>query len=262
MEWLPDRRRVAVADGVELSVVDQAPARAAECLVFIHGAAGHLVHWQHMIKHFSPTYRTVAMDLRGHGESDKPESTYALEELVADVERLVEQLALPERFVLVAHCFGAALALTYAARHSERLRKMVLISTSSLIPLTPVWRPLLTLPTVLVEPVRRMVAKRVCCPTHVLKQFLPRTVYPWNGWNLLEQIKTPTLVLIAENDKIIPPAYTRRMAEHIVGSRVEVIRHSWHLPILERPDAVNRAMERFLTDQVKSWRGTVETPAE
>ena len=253
------RIEVQAAPPVSLSVADVAPDQPERTLLFIHGAAGHLQHWKHMIGHFATRYRCVAVDLRGHGESDKPESSYALEELVGDVERVVEQKGL-QKFVLVAPSFGGALALTYAAKHPEHLEKLVLIATSSLIPLTPIWRPLLALPTPMVEPFRKMFAAKCCAPMHVLKQFLPRTVYPWNGWNLLEQIKTPTLVLIAENDKVIPPACTKKMADQIAGSRVEVIRHSRHLPILERPAAVNRAIERFLDEKARSWRGQIEEP--
>ena len=55
----------------------------------------------------------------------------------------------------------------------------------------------------------------------------------------------------------LPAGYEAAPRVHS-GSQVEIVRYAAHMPILERPAAVNRAVERFVEQQVRSWRGTVE----
>ena len=62
--------------------------------------------WEYQLNHFANGYRVVAPDLRGHGQSDAPDSEYTMPELVADLLGVADALELPERFVLAGHSFG------------------------------------------------------------------------------------------------------------------------------------------------------------
>lgn len=74
--------------------------------------------------------RAVAIDLRGHGESDAPAAPqgYAVEAVATDIEAVVDALEL-EPFVLVGHSMGGSSAAAYVKRHSDRVAGLLLVGT-------------------------------------------------------------------------------------------------------------------------------------
>jgi pimeloyl-ACP methyl ester carboxylesterase len=120
---------------VALSVVDIQPEGLTRTIVFVHGYAGCVETWEYQINHFAREYRVVAPDLRGHGQSDAPFTQYTMPELVGDLQTIVEELDLPEQFVLVGHSFGGSICVEYANAYPERLEKLVLIATAGEYPL-------------------------------------------------------------------------------------------------------------------------------
>jgi pimeloyl-ACP methyl ester carboxylesterase len=77
----------------------------------------------------SPRFRTIAVDFRGRGRSDKPESGYSMADYSADIVALIDYLAL-ENVVIVGHSFGALIGLILAAQHPARIEKLVIIDSS------------------------------------------------------------------------------------------------------------------------------------
>ncbi|PTL76599.1 alpha/beta fold hydrolase [Vitiosangium sp. GDMCC 1.1324] len=93
-------------------------------VLFIHGNSGNRTQWAAQQAHLKQ--RSVSFDLRGMGESDPdPAGRYGYADHVPDVGAVADALGL-ERFVLVAHSFGCAVAGEYAARHPERVVGLVL----------------------------------------------------------------------------------------------------------------------------------------
>ncbi len=70
--------------------------------------------------------RVVALDQRGHGESDKPDHGYTFEEIVADDHAVAAALGL-ERPIVVGHSWGGGVALNYAAVYPEDVRALALV---------------------------------------------------------------------------------------------------------------------------------------
>jgi len=77
----------------------------------------------------SPALRVLALDLRGRGLSDKPDSGYGMAEHAADVLGLLDALGL-EQVVLGGHSFGGMLSLYMAAQHPERVARLVVIDAA------------------------------------------------------------------------------------------------------------------------------------
>jgi pimeloyl-ACP methyl ester carboxylesterase len=248
---------------VRLSVIDVAPPELpAErpTILFIHGAGGDAEQWMHQIAYFRRRYRVVAADLRGHGRSDAPhEASYALEAFIGDLEAVLRELRVAEPFVLVAHSFGGPVALTFAARHPKRVGRLILVATAPEIRLGRVRELLLRMPLPLeaLERLRPTLAPQLHAPLFVLKRVLTGTLLPWRGWELLPLLHTPTLILGGQFDFLVPVATLQRMRAQIAGARFQLVRYARHLPQLERPDAVNRAIEGFI-EQRRSWRGEAE----
>jgi pimeloyl-ACP methyl ester carboxylesterase len=98
-------------------------------IVLLHGFGGQAVQWKHQLTQFSVHNRVIALDLRGHGQSDKPQGGYEPELIQRDLETALQQLGVKRRFCLIGHSFGGALATDFALRHPDRVDRLVLIAT-------------------------------------------------------------------------------------------------------------------------------------
>ena len=252
---------VAGTQPVRLSVIDVGPTElpARGTIVCIHGAGGNAEQWKNQIAHFSQHYRVVAPDLRGHDQSERPRSSYTLEEFLWDFTQMLERLAITEPFFLLAHSFGGPIGLTFAVAQPQRLLKLVLVATAPEMHLNPLIETLLKLPLPLrtLERLRPILLPRVYAPLFVLQRILAGTLFPWRGWNLLPNIQTPALIIGGQFDFIAPVAVLQRMCDGLPNARFELIRYAGHLPQIERPAAVNRAIEGFI-ERRRSWRGEEE----
>jgi esterase len=100
---------------------------AAPAIVMVHGfgVSGHM--FDEFADRAQDTYRLIAIDQRGHGDSDwASDGDYTREAFVRDLEGFREALAL-ERFILVGHSMGGLNSVWYAARYPERVRALVLV---------------------------------------------------------------------------------------------------------------------------------------
>lgn len=239
---------------VRLSVIDAGRSPAERTLLFVHGFGGYAMQWEHQMVAFAERNRVVALDLRGHGWSDRPAGAYSTDELLHDIESVVDALRLPPRFVLIGHSFGGALAATYAVKHPERIERLVLASTSVDFTLNPLLRLALRLPAAIAEPIRALFPKALAAPAYVLKAMYRNALRTWEGDNLLSQVCAPTLVVVGHRDLVFKQSAYDAVPDRITGAQVAKIPVSAHLVMLERPDAVNRAIGRFLGAGAVSWR--------
>src|SRR5512143_624669 len=132
--------RVATQPSVHLSVIDIYPDHARRTLVFIHGYGGRALQWVYQLRNFSNSNRVIAVDLRGHGRSDKPVNGYRMEQFVADLEAALDALGVNEKVVLIGHSFGGAIAAEFAAAHPERVSHLVLIASAGEFELNFIYR--------------------------------------------------------------------------------------------------------------------------
>ncbi|MEJ2564078.1 MAG: alpha/beta fold hydrolase [Anaerolineales bacterium] len=238
-----------------LSVIDIWPEHARNTVVFIHGYAGCAETWEYQINYFSREYRVVVPDLRGHGQSDAPFTQYTMPELVEDIETIADKLSLAERFILVGHSFGGAICIEYAYAHPERLDKLVLIATAGEYPMPRIVSLASRIPTAAFRPFWRY-RPRWNAEVHVMKRMMLNNMRKWSGWDQLEHIHTPTLILTGERDRYFPHRVYAGVAEKIPDARVVDIGGSKHKVQLERHQAVNRALERFFEEGEQKKRLT------
>ena len=183
--------RRAVRDGVALAYYEQGsqgPVHASP-IIFVHGFGCNAGHFRHQQQHFATSYRTISVDLRGHGESDAPLQEYEVTGFADDLRWLCDHLGL-DRPVVVGHSMGGNIALKLAVRHPEIVRAIVMIDSfieadaafmnglrqlSESMPaiggaqeLYDVLSGMLFLPSDDVDVRRRIVAEGVRTPWHVL----------------------------------------------------------------------------------------------
>jgi esterase len=100
---------------------------AAPALVLLHGVTGHARTWDHEARALAPARRVLALDQRGHGDSDPaPDGDYSLTALVADIAAFVTALGLA-RVDLVGLSLGGRVAIAYAATHPTRVDHLVVV---------------------------------------------------------------------------------------------------------------------------------------
>ena len=250
------RREVRVSDQplVRLSAIDISPDLPQWTIVFVHGFGGQASQWRHQLRKFGNANRVIALDLRGHGQSDKPASRYTMAEIQSDLEKALEVLEVPEKFVLVGHSFGGALVSEYAAAHPERVARLVLIATSGAYKIQPFYRFLLRFPLTALKIIEPFTRQWLAAPPHALKPLHQNTLSKWNGWDLFRRLNVPTMVIRGHRDNVFEKTQFEEVSRAIVGSEDVDVGSSGHMVMLERREAVNRAIERFVEESRRTWR--------
>src|SRR3990172_4626076 len=109
--------RVSSQPLVRLSAIDISPDRPQFTMVFLHGFGGQAGQWKHQLRKYANANRVIALDLRGHGQSDKPAGSYTMAEIQSDLDKALAVLDAADKIVLIGHSFGGAGAADNAAPH-------------------------------------------------------------------------------------------------------------------------------------------------
>lgn len=120
--------RIALPTGVTLNV-QTGGARGGETIVFLHGFPESHRTWREVAPALAEDHFVVAPDQRGFAASDKPEGveSYKTDRIVEDLIALADSLGL-ERFTLVGHDWGGAVAWLAALKHPERVKRLVIVN--------------------------------------------------------------------------------------------------------------------------------------
>ncbi len=230
-----------------LSALDIAPEDAPATLVFVHGFGGRAMQWIYQLRAFGQAQRVVAPDLRGHGQSDDPDDgPHTMAGLVDDLELILERLNVQRPFELIAHSFGGAVATEYALRHPDEISHLVLIGVPTRFVLQPVARPLMSTPGPIFEPLAKRLKIALYARPFTLRRMHDGAMASWPGDQRMAQLQTPTLVVLGQRDTVFNRDYYEGVAKTIPGAKQVVIPVSAHLVQLERAEATNRTIRRFI----------------
>lgn len=245
--------RVSLHPRVNLSVIDISPEYPSSTMLFIHGFGGAALQWRYQLNQFSLSNRVIAVDLRGHGQSDKPNSRYSMSETQDDLHALLLALGINQPIILVGHSFGGAVAATYAANNPRRVQNLVLVASAVTFKLHTLYRAAFRLPEALVKLVDPLLRSRLYAPGHVLRSKYLSNLSGWNGEQIYTRLKTPTLVIRGYRDDLFEKATFDQVAQLIPLSEEVDVGASGHMVMLERADAVNRAIARFIEAEDPAW---------
>ncbi len=255
------RREVRVSSKplMRISVIDISPDYPRRTIVFLHGFGGQATQWEYQLQKFSLENRVIALDLPGHGLSDPSSGDYSMLEIVKFLDTALDALGLDSSIVLVGHSFGGAIATEYAAHHPERVERMILTATAGEFRLNPLYRFGLSMPFTLLRAADFFTRNWLGASPFVLKKWYENNLSLWRGWDLFAGINLPVMVIRGHRDRVFDkPAY-ERVAQSIPAAEEVDIGVSGHMVMLERRDAVNRAIERFLAVELqKTWRDVAD----
>jgi pimeloyl-ACP methyl ester carboxylesterase len=98
-------------------------------VIFIHGYGAKKEIWKPQVAEISKNYRVVTFDLRGTGESDRPNIPYTMKMMAEDVNELAEFLNI-KKVHIIGRSFGGMIAQNFALLYPEKIDKLVLIATN------------------------------------------------------------------------------------------------------------------------------------
>jgi long-chain acyl-CoA synthetase len=248
--------RVSSDPLVRLSAIDISPELPERTFVFIHGFGGQAMQWQYQLHKFALKNRVIALDMRGHGLSDKPSTGYDMARIQLDLETALDLLKVSKPIVLVGHSFGGAIATDFTLNHPERVERLIMMATAGEFKLNPLFKLGLNLPVWTLRLIEPLTRKWLSGPPHALKPFYLDNLNHWVGWEKFAGLKVPTLVIRGHRDAVFERPLFEKVAGSIPNAEEEDIGVSGHMVMLERREAVNRAITRFMGEDEfkKSWR--------
>lgn len=113
--------------GVTLHYRDWGGPSSAPALLLLHGLASSARIWDLVAPQLASHRRVIALDQRGHGLSEKPDTGYDFATIVADDLAAAESLGPGARFAVAGHSWGANVALEFAAAHPDVIAAVLLV---------------------------------------------------------------------------------------------------------------------------------------
>ena len=230
-------------------------------LLFVHGWCCDRETFRPQLEHFRRTHTVTALDLRGCGESDRPDSGYAIADFADDVAQLCAAVGI-RKPVVVGHSLGGMIAVELAARHSSLAAALVLVDPGPIDPLPKTVEFFREFAAQLAGPdgenVRRLyvqdmgardeelatwIADLMCRVPLPIAAAVIEGVTAWNGVDALALCDVPTLLLRAA---VVPDSDVVRLRAIKPDLYVGVTVGAGHFIQLEVPDQVNAMIERFL----------------
>jgi 3-oxoadipate enol-lactonase len=243
-------------------------------LVFAHGLGGSHLSWWQQMPHFAERNRCVAFAHRGFGPSTAPAEGADPRQFADDLAALADHLALGP-LTIVAQSMGGWTAIEFALRFPDRVRGIVLSSTSGTIDYTKL-SPALTEPLArwnreAAEEIERCTRLGLHVAAgarmaeeqpahHLLYQEVDETSAGLDKMlvrdrllsmrvrpaSTLRAISAPVLVVVGEEDIVFPACVGDALAGSFARGRAVAFRQCGHSPYFERPQAFNTTVEGFI----------------
>lgn len=124
----PERDALLVAGELSFHCVQW--GRQGTAIICVHGLTANAFFFQALADDLSRNHRVFAYDLRGRGDSDRPEHGYSVPIHADDLAKLMDELRL-EQPVVIGHSLGAMISLYFAAHYPEKLSRLVLIDAGA-----------------------------------------------------------------------------------------------------------------------------------
>lgn len=251
-----------------------------EPVLLLHGLADNALVWASLGEYLASSHHSVAPDIRGHGESSKPEKGYRSADIIADLEALIDNLGWSSCHV-IAHSWMAKVACVWAKVHPQRFRSLVLID--------PFFIGKMPSLTKLTFPFFYKILPFLKCmgpfPNYAAAEQLARQLKQYKGWSplqeavfqagmeekkdgtwgskfvvqarnevfedvmlvagLTETLEVPTLLLLPEQGLNRREWQIKPYGIYLKNLSIQKIPGN-HWPFLVEPDAFNQAVAEFL----------------
>tara|TARA_B100000963_G_C22610239_1_gene664529 strand:- start:1464 stop:2240 length:777 start_codon:yes stop_codon:yes gene_type:complete len=231
-------------------------------LILIHGSGQSHVVWSLTSQYIADqNYNVITLDLPGHGNSEG-ESLKSIEEMVAWLDKAVKVLNIKEFFV-AGHSQGCLVALEYASKYQEKVKKIIFIAGSYEIPVN---KSLIDLAlSGSMESLNLMMKwgygsskqfiggnplQKILNSAREVREVLAVDLIACNnyknGINAAKKIICPTFFIFGELDKMIQLKKGKDFANLISDSKIHIIKNCGHMIVLEKAFEMREKMVEFL----------------
>ena len=269
MNLLQPLDRSVTVNGLRLHVLDWG-GEGRTPLLLLHGFTGHAHAWDTLSIALQPHFRVLALDQRGHGDSD-PADTYNPVVAFDDISGVLGELRVPSAIV-VGLSMGGRNAIYFTAKRPEAVQKLVIVDIGPVIstrasapssgpPEPETWESIEQAAQHLLRgnPYPGIHYYRWVASTSLRKRDDGAIVWKWHPsvkerrtqldidwWGLLKTIPVPTLVLRGESSPILDRDVAERMATTLPNGRFVEIPRAVHTLHEDNPDAVLAELKAFL----------------
>jgi 3-oxoadipate enol-lactonase len=250
-------RRPVTIDGVSLSVLE---AGTGDPVIFVHGVVTTSNIFSKYLNAYSPDFRGIAVDLRGYGDSQEPESGFTITQFSKDLIALADKLEI-EKPIWVGVSMGGMILQQLALDYPGRVRALVLVSTTDGAMVLDKDLPTIGNPRDFLEVSRNIIVESFPPETPAtLYQPLLDRIPTWSDTVLREaltsmaqanvhgqiyKITAPTLVVVGAKDDVATPAIARGIQAQITGARL-VEFNTGHFMMAEDPERFRTVLGEFL----------------
>jgi pimeloyl-ACP methyl ester carboxylesterase len=216
-------------------------------------------------------FRTIALDNRGVGQSDVPPGPYSMAMMASDAAAVLDAAGV-DRAHIFGLSMGGMIAQEFALQYPTRVESLLLGCTApggpQAVRAEPAATQLLFARDLSPEEFSRAMnpfiydpgtpQERIEADFVLRKQWFARpeaytaqlqAILAWEAYSRLPRITAPTLVIHGENDRLVPPANGKIIAERIPGAQLVMIPHASHILSTDQPEAVHHAVLDFLDAQ-------------
>lgn len=268
--------RTVVLHGQTFHFTEWGPP-AAPAVVMLHGVTGHARTWDEEARLLAGRYRVLALDQRGHGDSDPaPDGDYTVATMAQDLTAFADTLELT-RFSIVALSMGGRVAIAFAGHQPQRVDSLMVVDigpdiapagrlrVGQLMAATPELFPSLEAALAFGRAANphyaeAMLRHRIEHATRAVQGGLvwkyDRAIRDavrtgrWRDaidlWPLWEAIACPTLVVRGAESDVLSPEIAKRMLETNARARLVEVAGAGHTVPGDRPDEFHRLLAEFL----------------
>ena len=256
-------------NGLMVSYNDEGPV-GAPVVLFIHGFPLNKSMWNAQFEALKPTYRVIAYDVRGHGNSEAGTEDFSIELFVEDLLGFMDTLQL-DQVILCGLSMGGYIALSAIEKHPERFIGLVLSDTQCLAD-TPeaIAKRMAAIESIrekgaelyveqsiqnlfaaasfhtkqmeigsVKEMMNKTTAQSMCNTLHAL-------AVRKETCSKLSELTIPIQILVGKEDKITPPKVARLMLDKTQHSTLVIVEHAGHLANIENPHQFNQQLMNFM----------------
>ena len=259
-------------DGLRLHYLEWGERSASPTIVLLHHVSSHAHTWDNFARSISRDYHVLALDLRGHGDSQwARQGLYGTEHFASDVAALVDQLGL-DQTILLGGSLGGRVALVYAAQHPQKVAALIMEDVGAVRPpnISQTFAARLAAGDPEFDSVEQWATqlrgrnerasdevflhlarhgtKRL--PNRLLglkrDQATLRDLVSLELWDYVAQVRAPFMLMIGSESEIVGEDQQQRFLELVPLIRIEHIAEAGHLIVHDQPAVFERTIREFL----------------